>query len=295
MRKYLYAKTHAFFRHIFNFSTKILTDRQYLTFRYLLNLRRIPNLNNPKLQNEKITWRMLNDRRPLLRTVSDKLAVREYVNEKGLKAILPNIIFVTSDPFKIPMQSLPIAFVVKGSHGSGMIMRVPDKNELNMKRLYRTCQQWLDSDYYFRAREWQYRDLPRNIMVEEFLGGGKTLPLEYKLHCFDGIPRVIRVNTARNTPKARKFWFDPDWNLQEFGSNVGAKSTPAKPKQLEEMIDVSRKLSSDFDYVRVDLYAISDRVVFSEMTLTQGAGISMYPTGLDELLGSFWSFNKDLQ
>ena len=43
---------------------------------------RLPNILRPRTFNEKVIWRSLFDRRPILRQFSDKYAVRPFV-EKG--------------------------------------------------------------------------------------------------------------------------------------------------------------------------------------------------------------------
>jgi len=42
-------------------------------------LGRVPDLVHPQLYTDKVSWRMLYDRRPLLQVCSDRLAVRDYV------------------------------------------------------------------------------------------------------------------------------------------------------------------------------------------------------------------------
>ena len=100
-----------------------------------MSFRRFPILKDPKLYNEKIAWRMLYDRKPLFKQVADKLAMPEYAKSKGLQEYLPKLIFETSDPHQIPINLLPNAFVVKANHGSGMILLVPDKQQLDLENL----------------------------------------------------------------------------------------------------------------------------------------------------------------
>ena len=45
-----------------------------------------------------------------------------------------------------------------------------------------------------------------------------------------------------------------------------------KPPCLQEMLDVSRKLSEPFSQVRIDFYVINNEPVFGEMTFTAGWG-----------------------
>ncbi len=49
--------------------------RRYL---YLAGHRRLPRLRNPRTFTEKISWRILHDRRPTLAWTCDKLAMKDY-------------------------------------------------------------------------------------------------------------------------------------------------------------------------------------------------------------------------
>jgi hypothetical protein len=61
------------------------------------------------------------------------------------------------------------------------------------------------------------------------------------------------------------------------------------PPNLDEMIQVARALSSDFDFVRVDMYNIKGRICFGELTFTPVAGqLRLTPTAWDERLGEKW-------
>jgi len=292
MRKRIKDIAHIFSRILFNQVARPLTDRQYVLLRHYMRFGRFPNLDDPKLYNEKIAWRMLFDRRQIFRQVTDKLAMREYAKNNGLDEYLPKLIFETSDPHEIPFDLLPKAFVVKASHGSGMVLLVSDKQKLDIGNFYNICKKWLRYDYYFRAREWQYHNIPRRIIVEEFLGGGISNPSEYKFHCFDGEPKTIGVFLNRYTPQFRSGRFDMDWSpLKQYGPQKGITNF-SKPDRLNELVQVARLFSSGFDYVRVDLYLLPERVVFGELTLTTSAGLEQLPFEYQGYLGELWKLKN---
>ncbi len=59
-----------------------------------------------------------------------------------------------------------------------------------------------------------------------------------------------------------------------------------KPENYEEMLEVCRKLSKPFPYVRIDLYCPDKEVVFGEITLYSGSGFSkMKPDHYNKLYG----------
>jgi TupA-like ATPgrasp len=47
-----------------------------------------------------------------------------------------------------------------------------------------------------------------------------------------------------------------------------------RSESFGEMLEVARRLSADFDFVRVDLYNVAGRVYFGELTCTPGQGFT---------------------
>lgn len=71
----------------------------------------------------------------------------------------------------------------------------------------------------------------------------------------------------------RQNWFDLKWEPLDYNLN-GVAEIPnlEKPAMLPEMIEVARKLSRAFPFVRVDLYCTKNKVFFGELTFTPCAG-----------------------
>ena len=118
-------------------------------------------------------------------------------------------------------------------------------------------------------------------MVDE--SGGH--PLDYKFFCFNGEPLFIQVDLDRFGGHSRLF-FDTSWNKQDFELHYcGTKKTIEPPLYLNTMVELARKLSADFTFVRVDFYALP-RVVFGEMTFYPGNGSEEFrPFEWDSKLG----------
>ena len=56
------------------------------------------------------------------------------------------------------------------------------------------------------------------------------------------------------------------------------------------MIDAASRLGRDFDFVRVDLYAIAGEPRFGELTFYPGSGLDRFsPDSLDTMLGERWT------
>ena len=61
-----------------------------------------------------------------------------------------------------------------------------------------------------------------------------------------------------------------------------------KPKELEKLLELSTKLSEDFNYVRVDFYIINHQIYFGELTFIPAAGFGSFkPAKYDQTWGSW--------
>ncbi|MCU0862051.1 MAG: hypothetical protein MUE65_07010, partial [Methanomassiliicoccales archaeon] len=49
-----------------------------------------------------------------------------------------------------------------------------------------------------------------------------------------------------------------------------------RPRNLERMLDISRRLSSPFPFVRVDFYDLGDRVYVGELTFYPHGGMERF-------------------
>ena len=62
-----------------------------------------------------------------------------------------------------------------------------------------------------------------------------------------------------------------------------------KPRNYELMVQLVEKLCADFAHVRVDMYNISGRIFFGEMTFTSEAGMAPFrPDEMDYTVGAMW-------
>jgi hypothetical protein len=249
--------------------------------------------NDPTTFREKVLWKMAKDRRPLLTVFADKVAVREYVRRVVGPTYLKTLYGVLDDPGKLPVLDLPDAFVVKANHGWDMNVFCLRKSAVDWGPLVDTCRRWLSLDYSDRPDdvnlEWAYRDIPRRILVEEYLEDpGGLRPYDYKLSVFHGRVRMIRVDVHDPERRANFYW--PDWSQIDVEGWVRRTTHPIPcPSRLGDMIRIAELLGQETDFVRVDLYQIGQRLVFGELTNYPAAGELIYSDPkFDALLGSFW-------
>ena len=255
----------------------------------------VPNLRDPKTLNEKIQWLKLHDRTPLQTQCADKYAVRRYVTEKiGAEYLVP-LFYSTEDPSDIVPENLPnTPFIVKATHGSSGGAMVKDKSEIDWKTLRKSLRKLLCQNYYYESKEWPYKNIKPRIVVEELLSDENgNIPFDYKIHCFNGQPRIIHVDLDRFTGHKRNL-YDTQWNLLPFTWCEWGDGKPLwpngrdvrRPVQLEQMLEIAQALSSEFLYARIDLYEISGRLYFGEITFHHGSGTEIFtPSEWDRKLG----------
>jgi len=240
------------------------------------------NLDNPISFNEKINWMKLYDRNPVKTELADKLLAREYVKKEVGDRYLVPILGVWDKFDDIIFEKLPNRFVLKCNHGSGWNLIVKDKAKLNLKEVREKMNKWMATNYAFVCGfELHYKDIQPRIIAEKYLENSCSKDLvDYKIHCFNGIPKIIQVIGKRDFDNhcANEAFFDVEWNpirLIHHTYNM-YDLYPEKPKNLYELLGVAEKLSKLFKYVRVDLYSCDGKVYFGEMTFTPASGIGKW-------------------
>lgn len=248
------------------------------------------NLKNPRTYNEKLQWIKLYDRNPLMPKCCDKYAVREYVKSKGFGFILNELIWQGFDPAEIPFDDLPDRFVVKVTHGSTFNIICTDKSKLDRAEVVRKCRTWLNAKFLPCYGEWFYGVERPRIIVEEYLEGDDGSALrDYKVFCFNGIPRLVSVYSNREED-CRQDIYDTGWDLLDdlVGSYPQSGEKLPKPACLEQILSAASRLSEDFTHARVDFFIVGGEPVFGEITFTSGAGFSRFGTfKLDQQMGDW--------
>lgn len=258
----------------------ILNERQFLSMKGYVQTGKWPDLDNPRHINDKMRWLMLNYRDERLHQFADKYVVRDYVQERIGEEYLTEMHGVFKSVEEIDFESLPDQYVLKTNHGSGWNIVCLDKEEFDVGQAKRQLSKWMRRDYWAHTREWIYKGIPRLILWEQFLKdpaqGG--LPRDYKIHCFSGTPKFIQVFEDMDTELKRNI-YDCDWNPSPITEGLPeCRRSIEKPKKLDEMLWVAKRLSEGLPYVRVDLYYVGERIYFGEMTLNHDAAGSRYET-----------------
>lgn len=246
------------------------------------------DVKNPKTYNEKVFVDKFYDITEQKVRLADKYLVRDWVKEKIGEKYLVKQYAVWNDAAEIDFDMLPSSFVLKANHGSGYNIVVKDKSKIDKEAVRKQLNKWLKEKYGFNYFELHYNRIEPKIVCEEYLEGLADNVYDYNIYCFHGEPKYIHCIKGCKKADARGSYYDEQWNKQPFshGYPIDEEIAP-KPKQLDEMLKLSRILCKDFKHVRVDWYNMPDgRVLFGEVTITPWGGIVKFiPEEYDQILG----------
>ena len=143
-------------------------------------------------------------------------------------------------------------------------------------------QEWLKEDFYKIKKEFQYKNIKNRILIEKYMEDETGELRDYKFYCFNGKPKWYAIFSNRFTNKIIDT-YDIDGNYLADCKNggKGVKTTGRINLDLNtknELIELSKKLSKIFSFVRVDFYIVNNKIYFGELTFTDGAGSDpIYP------------------
>jgi len=276
---------------------KKMPDKDYLKRMFHAKMGCDLDLSNPRTFNEKLQWLKLYDRKPIYTTMVDKYAVKKYVADRiGKEYIIPTL-GVYDSAEEIDFAALPEQFVLKCTHDSHGLVICQDKSKLDVNEAKEKLKQALKTDYFYRFREWPYKDVKPRIIAEEYLddntvsGNGLT---DYKVHCFNGVPKIILVCKDRFAKSGMtEDFYTSEWEHLSIKrpDHDNSHEEIAEPIQLPEMIELSKRLSSGIPFLRADWYIVHGELRFGELTFFPASGFKKFiPDSADEWLGEMIDF-----
>lgn len=278
--------------------------------------------NNPKTFGQHLLFKMAFERNALRAQVSDKLIAKEYAASKIGSEYIPKVFASAKNANDLFNNQLPTECVFKVNHGSGgIIIRSefvstneilpnvtkymgwkrfkvhPDKFDQEKAKLH--LDYWLRLNYAYwpgRLPEWTYENINRRCFVEELIiDEHGRLPNDYRFYTFNGETKIIGVDSYDEFGNKSVKHFYPDWRPIDARLKAGRKwltesqKLPNRPRNLDAMLEISSKLGAEFDWIRVDLYSVSNKIYFGELTNFPTAGQGKYsPSFLDTYLGKFF-------
>lgn len=226
--------------------------------------------NNLLTINDKLNYLLIHESPDYKSKICDKIRLHEYSKNKLGKDICVPIIKIYKDINEINLKELPNKFVLKCNHGSEMNILCNNKEKFDIEQAKKSLSKWININYGFSYNEFQYINIKREIFAESYLGDNI---LDYKVYCFNGNPKFIRVQKKMNDGSKINNYYDLDWNLTDIETGLphfyrNPEVKFEKPTNLDTMIEYAKKLSDEFVFVRVDFYNIKGNIYLGELTFS---------------------------
>ncbi len=133
---------------------------------YKAHIRHSLDWNNLRTYTEKMQWEKPYDGNPLKAKLSDKYAVRDWIENKISGKYLIQILDVWDRYKDIDFDTLPKRFVLKTNYGFGTNLIVKDMSKLNLRRVSRMFTECLKTDYaYVSGFELHYSKIKPKIIA----------------------------------------------------------------------------------------------------------------------------------
>jgi hypothetical protein len=239
----------------------------------------VPDFKNPNKWGEFICHRKFYGDYNALTAIADKIAVRDYVEQRIGSEYLKTLIDVADNENDIDQErylNYPDKFVAKPNHASERVFINREHDYLKFRKGIKGFLK----EFGNRNNEFHYKQIKRKILIEEYLDPSVKPLKEYKVWVFNGKVEIIVPSRSVYESKLSN-----DYRFRLYGRKweepfIQVRDNPAPreeaPKQLSEIIRISEELANGWDFIRVDLFLADDQIKFGELTPTPSAGRSFF-------------------
>ena len=255
---------------------KCFSPTGYVKYQYRYITHHKCNLKNPTRYTEKLQYLRLYvyPKNKRVNQAAGRWGVREYVKEKGFEQyLIPT--YGCYDSFEeIDFDKLPNQFVMKCTHACAFNEIVRDKSSWDKEAARKKFKKWLKTDYGKKTMERHYSPIKPQIIIEKYIGSAENLPVEYKIHVFNGKAKYMYVVTGRGVDiRYNNYYIDwKEFDGAQFNGWKKREEGVPVPEKWGEMVKMAEKLAEEFPFVRVDLYCVDSQIYFGEMTFTPAKG-----------------------
>jgi hypothetical protein len=261
------------------------------------------NFRSPRSFGEKMQWRIINDRRSILRNAADRLQNRELIRTLAppadLSIALPELLAAADNPDQLVARlkerarngSLPPRWLIKPNNSSGEVLVVdgpPDWQEIRAMLEQWTGPGVLETVHWL----WANAMAEKGFVAETWIGDPKSAPEEWKIFVVGGQPRFYVINRRDNAGNTR-IHLDEDWNEMptwhhNAGGSLGRDQILGDRSQMDHAASF---IGREWDLLRVDLFWSDGKIWFGELTPYPSEGLVHRAEGgpeFDRRLGDLW-------
>lgn len=281
-------------------SKKHRTDPSLLNPNYIVNELSIPlrialgesqtlgycaHITQPRTFNEHILHLMANNTSSFQTKLSDKLALKDYVDTLPFNIKTPQTYHTATTIDDLLMHDYPAPFYIKANHSSGDTWLIHDKHCIT-DRMKQTMNQSIQTNYGIKTAQPNYIQIPRFLFAEESLG--ESIPA-YNVLVFNGTPKLIQIDINEH-PHHTQAIYCPKWEKQPFSIGQPMHAHPIdRPKNLSLMLDIAAYIGAFFDFIRVDIYATNGDLFLKGVTFFPGGGCEPFSTiAYDYIVGQYF-------
>lgn len=263
-----------------------------LHLQYLNRQGRWGNWRRPRTFTEHVQRQKLLPPRAEFTELADKIRVKARVAEHlGSRWVTPTLWSGRSLP-PVSQRTWTPPFVIKPTHGSGWNYFVRTPADIDWPAIEAACAAWLAGRHLAIFGERHYREIEPRLLVEPIIGPNGTSPADYKFFVIRGRVAAIQVDSDRFATHRRSY-YDRSWSKMPFSVDYPMESgTRSRPPWFDEMIAAAEKLAAayEFEFVRIDLYALEEHPRFGEATFFPDSGFGRFrPAEFDRMLGRVWN------
>lgn len=256
---------------------------------FFLKLGYWPNFTQPESFSEKLHYRKMHEDDDRLVYLSDKVRVRNYVEQKVGREYLIPLLYSGDTISADDIYHCGDGVVVKRNNDSGSASII----DTNSRALSTEVAEALMAlpDYGSMTNEWWYSKIGKQFLVERKL----TQSTDYKFFVFkqpSGEPFIVIELMDRKGGDVYCGVFDQEMqvlDVQRKGSLPLKSIEHVNETAFSEMVRIAKRLAEDFNFIRVDLYFSDGRIFFGELTFCPSEGRLDYSDrDFDYYLGSKW-------
>ena len=253
------------------------------------------NLENPKSFSEMIQWIKLYYHNPVMSRCADKVLFKEYIKEQLGEGYTAKLYDVWEMPEEVNLRDIPEQCAVKSNCSSDgcNIKLITDKSKIDFDKAEKEIKtSWFDRlKLHTNSFANYYYEVQPKVYVGEYLEEDD----DYDVLCFHGEPKFVYVKTEHfNNGVNREVgypvsFYTTDWQYidTKYKELPTQKDIP-KPAHLKEMLEISRKLSKEFPFVRVDFFENAGKLYVAEFSFAPWAGLRAYePEAMDYEMGKW--------
>lgn len=240
------------------------------------------DIHKPQSFTEKLQWYKVFYHHPNVECITDKFLFKQYIKEQlGDGYTIPVIgCWISVEDLENDWNSLPEEFVLKANLQSDgrNILVIHHKSKFNFPKNKKKFKSWLNVRNTL-ANSFDcntYKGTPR-ILAEMYMSNFEDQLYDYKFFCFDGeIECVYVAQDHFGKDGSHISFYDLSWNKLpvKYGKHIVGDAP--KPKHFGQMVEIAKKISKGFPFIRVDFFDTEDQLFVAELTFNPGGGVTRY-------------------